>query len=45
MSIIENGVIYSAIVFGAVGVMLAGVIVFVVRALKSEGSRPEDDHL
>lgn len=42
---IENGVVYSAIVFGVVGLMLTGVILAVVHVLKREGTRPGDDHL
>jgi hypothetical protein len=45
MTIIENGVIYSTIVYGTVTLMLTGVILIVVKMLKAEGTRPEDDHL
>jgi hypothetical protein len=41
----ENSLVYATIVFGVVGAMLTVVLVAVVKALKHEGTRPEDDHL
>ncbi|MCS6807968.1 MAG: hypothetical protein RML40_04740 [Bacteroidota bacterium] len=45
MPITENSIVYSAIVYGAIAIMLTVVMTFTVKVLKREGTRPEDDHL
>jgi hypothetical protein len=37
---IENGFIYTAIVFSVVSVLVGGVLWFAIRAINSEGKRP-----